>query len=220
MTELEIQANKQKFIDLCHQYIHRDGLDKMLAYLEKTDFYEAPSSTSFHLNVEGGLCQHSINVFETALAINESVAKPSIAAGVSPFDEEVSEESIAIATLFHDICKVKIYHKSLRWVKSELTGKWVNYNGYEVKDEFPLGHGEKSCLMLSWYIRLKPEEMLAIRWHMGMFDVGENSSPSRIAFYNAAEKSPLVSIVHSADFLSSKLKEKTDDARERAVQSR
>ncbi len=217
MTKQEIQENKQKFIDLCHQYIHRDGLDKILSYLEKTDFYEAPSSTSFHLNVDGGLCLHSINVFETALAINNVVAKPSIANGISPFTEEVSEESIAISTLFHDICKVKIYHKSVRWAKNDATGKWVNYNGYEVKDDFPLGHGEKSCLMLSWYMRLTPDEMLAIRWHMGMFDVGENGTPSRIAFYNAADKSPLVSIVHSADFLSSKLKEKTDDARERAV---
>ena len=63
--------------------------------------------------------------------------------------------------------------------------------------------------MLSWYMRLTPEEMLAIRWHMGMFDIGENGSSQRSAFYNATEKSPLVSIVHSADFLTSKLIEKT-----------
>lgn len=85
----------------------------------------------------------------------------------------------------------------------------MSYPGYEVKDDFPFGHGEKSCLMLNWYMRLTTDEMLAIRWHMGMFDVGENGSAQRMAFYNATDKSPLVSIVHAADFLSSKLMEKT-----------
>lgn len=217
MTPAEMQENKQKFVALCHQYIHRDGLDKMLAYLEKTDFYLAPSSTMFHLNEDGGLCLHSINVFETALQIYQSVAQPHIASGRSPFTQEISEESIAIATLFHDVCKVKIYHKAPRWTKDEF-GKWVGYEGYEVQDEFPLGHGEKSCLMLSWYMRLTPDEMLAIRWHMGMFDVGENGTTSRKSFYTATEKSPLVSVVHAADFLASKLMEKVTDARQKALE--
>ena len=162
----------------------------------------------FHLNEEGGLCQHCLNVFDTARKIYENVAQPAIESGKSPFTEEVSLESIAIATLFHDLCKVKFYHKKEKW-KKDKAGKWMSYPGYEVKDDFPFGHGEKSCLMLNWYMRLTTDEMLAIRWHMGMFDVGENGSAQRMAFYNATDKSPLVSIVHAADFLSSKLMEKT-----------
>ena len=162
----------------------------------------------FHLNEEGVLCQHSLNVFDTARKIYDSVAQPAIESGKSPFTEEVSLESIAIATLFHDLCKVKFYHKKEKW-KKDKAGKWMSYPGYEVKDDFPFGHGEKSCLMLNWYMRLTTDEMLAIRWHMGMFDVGENGSAQRMAFYNATDKSPLVSIVHAADFLSSKLMEKT-----------
>lgn len=208
MEKQQIEQNKQRYIDLCHEFIQRDGLDAMLAYLENTDFYTAPSSTKYHLNEDGGLCLHSINVFETACKLYDNVAQPAIAAGVSPFTQEVSKESIAIATLFHDLCKVKLYHKAERWKKDE-KGRWVSYPGYELKDDFPLGHGEKSCLMLSWYMRLKPEEMLAIRWHMGMFDMGENGTPQRFAFFAATEKSPLVSIVHAADFLSSNLLEKT-----------
>ena len=167
MTEQQIAANKQRFIDLCNEHIHREGLDKVLAYLEKSDFYTAPSSTRFHLNEDGGLCLHSMNVFEAACKIYNEMAKPAIVNGTSPFTEEVSMESIAIATLFHDLCKIKLYHKTERWKKDD-KNRWVSYPGYEVKDDFPLGHGEKSCLMLSWYMRLKPEEMLAIRWHMGM----------------------------------------------------
>lgn len=208
MTEQQIAANKQRFIDLCNEHIHREGLDKVLAYLEKSDFYTAPSSTRFHLNEDGGLCLHSMNVFETACKIYNEMAKPAIVNGTSPFTEEVSMESIAIATLFHDLCKIKLYHKTERWKKDD-KNRWVSYPGYEVKDDFPLGHGEKSCLMLSWYMRLKPEEMLAIRWHMGMFDMGESGTPLRMSFFSATDKSSLVSIVHAADFLTSNLWEKT-----------
>lgn len=208
MTEQQIAANKQRFIDLCNEHIHREGLDKVLAYLEKSDFYTAPSSTRFHLNEDGGLCLHSMNVFEAACKIYNEMAKPAIVNGTSPFTEEVSMESIAIATLFHDLCKIKLYHKAERWKKDD-KNRWVSYPGYEVKDDFPLGHGEKSCLMLSWYMRLKPEEMLAIRWHMGMFDMGESGTPLRMSFFSATDKSPLVSIVHAADFLTSNLWEKT-----------
>ena len=208
MTEQQIAANKQRFIDLCNEHIHREGLDKVLTYLEKSDFYTAPSSTRFHLNEDGGLCLHSMNVFEAACKIYNEMAKPAIVNGTSPFTEEVSMESIAIATLFHDLCKIKLYHKTERWKKDD-KNRWVSYPGYEVKDDFPLGHGEKSCLMLSWYMRLKPEEMLAIRWHMGMFDMGESGTPLRMSFFSATDKSPLVSIVHAADFLTSNLWEKT-----------
>ncbi len=208
MTQEEITANRERFVSLCRQHICREGLDGVLSYLDNTDFYTAPSSTQFHLNEDGGLCLHSINVFETAMKLYESVAKPAIESGSSPFSDTVSEESIAIATLFHDLCKTKLYHKAQRWKKDE-NGRWQSYDGYEIKDEFPYGHGEKSCLILSWYMRLKSEELLAIRWHMGMFDIGENGTSQRYAFRGALEKSPLVSLVHAADFLSSNLLEKT-----------
>lgn len=208
MTKEEIEANKQLFQDLCHQYIKREGLEGILKYLETSDFYEAPSSASFHLNETGGLCRHSINVFTTALKLNEHVAKTPITDGTSPFTEVPDEESIAIATLFHDICKVKLYHQVEKW-KKDANGRWMSYPGYEVKDEFPLGHGEKSCLMINWFMHLKPEEMLAIRWHMGMFDMGENGSSLRYSFRAAMDKSPLVVLVQCADMLSANLLEKT-----------
>ena len=114
MTPIEINANKQRFIDCCHQYIQRDGLDKILAYLEKSDFYEAPSSASYHLNEKGGLCKHSLNVFHTALKLRKHILEESIASGESPFTEVPSEESVAISALFHDICKVKLRRKNGR----------------------------------------------------------------------------------------------------------
>ena len=208
MTPEQITGNKATFIALCHEHIHREGLDKLLDYLETTDFYTAPSSTNYHLNEMGGLCQHSINVFRTACKVYETVIAPALEQEDTPFSEPISMESIAIATLLHDLCKTKLYHQKEKWKKDE-AGRWMSYPGYEVKDDFPFGHGEKSCLILNWFIRLKQEELLAIRWHMGMFDITEASSPSRYAFYAAMEKSPLVTLLQVADLLSSNCLEQT-----------
>ena len=207
MDKDTINNNKERFIALCKEHIQREGIDKLLAYLEKSDFFTAPSSASFHLNEAGGLCLHSINVFETAVKLYEHIALPAIQNDTSPFTEEIPMESIAIAALLHDLCKVKFYHPTQRWKKDE-QNRWVSYPGYEVKDEFPFGHGEKSCLMLGWYMRLKPEELLAIRWHMGMFDMAENGTSQRYSYYAASDKYPLVSIMQCADMLASKLLEK------------
>lgn len=208
MTPLEIEKNKERFITYCREHIHRDGLEALLAYLEKTDFYTAPSSASFHLNEDGGLCRHSINVFETAVRLNDSVILPAIKDGTSPFTEPLPVESIAIAALFHDFCKTKLYHKAERWKKDE-NGRWVSYPGYELQDEFPFGHGEKSCVIIGWFMRLRQEELLAIRWHMGMFEMTEQGSGTRYAYRAAMEKTPLVVLIQAADMLAANCMEKT-----------
>lgn len=208
MSKEEIAENKAEFQRLCREYINRDGLEELLAYLDTTDFYTAPSSTAFHLNEEGGLCKHSMNVFHTARNICESIVKPAEESGQANYDGNVSMESIAISTLFHDLCKTKLYKPTEKWKKGA-DGRWESYLGYEVQDDFPFGHGEKSCVIIGWFMRLNRDELLAIRWHMGMFDMGEQGSAQRYAFRAAIEKSPLVSIVHAADFLASNLLEKT-----------
>jgi len=209
MTDAEIKNNKAQFLSLCREYIHRDGIDGLLDYLEnKTDFFTAPSSTSFHLNEDGGLCQHSINVFRAAMTLNSGIVAPAIEAGTSAFTTPLPTESIALAALFHDVCKTKICRKAERWKKDE-NGRWVSYPGYEIQDEFPFGHGEKSCVILGWFVRLRQEELLAIRWHMGMFDMAEPGSSSRYAYRAAMERSPLVSLLQCADLIASNCLEKT-----------
>lgn len=209
MTELEIQSNKEKYMAYCRQYIKRDGIEELLSYLDgKTDFFAAPSSTKFHLNTPGGLCQHSINVFETAMKINETILRPKQEAGECLFTEPLKEESIAIAALFHDLCKCGLYHQTEKWKKDE-NNKWVSYIGYELKDEFPFGHGEKSCYIINFYLKLRKEELLAIRWHMGMYDVSENGSSGRYSFYSACDMTPLVLLLQMADMSSSHWFEET-----------
>lgn len=207
MNEQEIQANKQRYLETCRQNIHRDGLERLLSYLETTDFYIAPSSASYHLNEAGGLCKHSLNVFETACSLYESVVAPALANPATPFSENISQESIAIATLFHDLCKIKMYKPSERWAK-DVSGHWYSYPSYEFQDDFPFGHGEKSCIIVGWFIPLKQEELLAIRWHMGMFEMSEVGSSTRHAFRAAMEKTPLVALLQAADMLAANCMEK------------
>lgn len=209
MTELEIQQNKDKYMAYCRQYIKREGIEELLKYLDtKTDFFTAPSSTKFHLNTPGGLCLHSLNVFEAAMKINESLLRPKQEAGECLFSEPLKEESIAIAALFHDLCKCGLYKQTEKWKKDE-KNKWVSYIGYEVKDEFPFGHGEKSCYIINFYLKLHKDELLAVRWHMGMYDVNENGSSGRYSFYNACDMSPLVILLQMADMSCSHWFEET-----------
>lgn len=208
MSPETIQENKQAFIDTCRQYIRREGVDELLSYLETTDFFTAPSSVAFHLNEDGGLCRHSLNVFHAALRLNTTFLLPAIEAGEAPFNAPIPEESIAIAALFHDLCKTKLYRKAERWRKDE-NNRWVSYPGYEVHDEFPFGHGEKSCIIIGWFMRLKQEELLAIRWHMGMFEMTENGSSTRYAYRAAMEKCPLVTLLQIADLTAANFLEKT-----------
>ncbi|HRF85472.1 MAG TPA: HD domain-containing protein [Alloprevotella sp.] len=208
MNANKIKENKEKFLFYCRENIHREGLSDLLDYLDSTDFYTAPSSASFHLNEDGGLCLHSINVFETAKTLYENLLLPKLKNGETNFSEEISMESIAVSSLFHDVCKTKLYHKTEKW-KKDKNGRWMTYPGYEIVDEFPFGHGEKSCLILSWFIRLKQEELLAIRWHMGMFEMTEQGSGTRFSYRAAMEKSPLVTLLQSADMLAANTLEKT-----------
>ncbi len=103
-----------------------------------------------------------------------------------------------------------MYHETEKWTKDE-NGRWCTYKGYEIKDDFPFGHGEKSCYRIQKFMELTREELLAVRWHMGPFEMGEPGSSTRLSFRNAVETSPLVSIIHAADFLASNVMEVTYD---------
>ncbi len=211
MTPQEIEQNKQQFIALCHEHIDREGLNDLLAYMESHDFFTAPSSTRFHLNEPGGLCKHSLNVFEMAKGIYEHIIGPKIQAGESIFKKEVSLESIAVVSLFHDLCKMDFYRETEKFRK-DANGRWEKYQAFEVNDIFPFGHGEKSCLFLNKYIHMTKEELLAVRWHMGMFEMTDYGTSTRPAFYAAMEVSPLVSIIQCADMLSANTLEATTKA--------
>ena len=142
--------HKQRFIDIFTKSITRPGADKLLDYLEnKCDFFTAPASTRFHCAYEGGLCEHSLNVYDCLKSYLETDRAK------ETFGLEFSEESIAIAALLHDVCKIDTYKVSMRNVKDDKTGVWSKVPYYEYNDTLPYGHGEKSVYIVSGFMRLK-----------------------------------------------------------------
>lgn len=176
-----------KFHELVNSCIHRDGIAELMAWLEGTDFFEAPASTKYHGAEAGGLCKHSLNVYEA----------------MRKLFPDVNEESAAICALFHDVCKTNYYKVSTRNVKNDVTGQWEKVPFYQVADQFPFGHGEKSVYLIERYMRLTTEEAIAIRWHMGGFD--EAVRGGSYAISNAYNNYPLAVKLHLADMYASYL---------------
>lgn len=174
---------KEKFIKLYKQKIQREGADKLLEWLCKTDFFVAPASTRFHGSEEGGLLKHSLNVYEMLSS--------------SEFLQDINPESIAITSLLHDLCKVNFYKTEMRNYKNEETGKWEKVPYYTIDDQMPYGHGEKSVYIVSGFIKLTREESMAINWHMGGFD--DRVKGGSYALGGAFEKYPLALELHIAD---------------------
>ena len=185
-----MMTNKERFIDIFKSKIKREGADKLLAYLcsEGSDFFTAPASTRFHGNYEGGLCEHTLNVYDCLCDI---LSRPRVR---EQYGIEYSEESIAIAALLHDICKVNFYSVSFRNVKNE-EGRWESVPFYTIDDNLPYGHGEKSVYIASGYMRLTRDEAFAIRYHMGFSADKENHGNVG----KAMEMFPLAFFLNCAD---------------------
>ena len=188
---------KQKFIEYYQANIHREGADRLLEWLQTTDFFTAPASTRYHCACPSGLVQHSVNVYEVMMEKH--------------FDPETdSAESFALCALLHDVCKAQFYKISTRNVKNEKTGQWEKVPYYTIEDAFPYGHGEKSVFLIERFVRLKPAEATAIRWHMGGFDDAARGGNFSISV--AYDKYPIAIKLHLADLEATYLREKETSA--------
>ena len=181
---------KEKFIDLYNRYITREGAKDLLAYLmgPNSDFFTAPASTRYHSAYEGGLVEHSINVYE---CLKDYLERNRVK---NEYGLSYSDESIAIVALLHDLCKVNVYKVSTRNVKDPVTGQWRATPYYEYDDKLPYGHGEKSVYIISGYMKLSREEAFAIRYHMGF---SNEDDPRNVG--NTFEQFPLALAVSIAD---------------------
>lgn len=195
--------SKERFYDLLSE-TRRKGIDFVIWGLEDIGFCEAPASSKFHLAKKGGLLEHSLNVYEAACFIRDQVIrrKPEM-------EELLPMDSVVLSTLLHDVCKSDIYKEGIARRKNA-NGFWENYVGYNVDygAGLPLGHGEKSVIiLLSWGLELKPEEMLAIRWHMAAWDMPFQNAEYKESFNAAKAKTPLVSLIQAADAIATGLLE-------------
>ena len=188
------QEQHDLFINLLRA-TNRDGIENVIAWLEKSDFFTAPASTRFHGAYEGGLLEHSLNVHKAFENILQGVL----------FDFSIDKSSVTIAALLHDICKANTYKVAKRWRKDK-QNQWEQYDTYEFDETEPMGHGEKSVMMAEQYICLTPAERYAIRWHMGFTEPKENWNTMTAAI----RKYPVILAVSEADLESTYLLEEDE----------
>ena len=175
---------KEEFLTLLRS-TEREGIEDLIEALEEMGFFTAPASANHHLNVEGGLLEHSLNVYECLTQIVPRLHEK--------YGFTFPDESLAIAALLHDLCKVNCYRESQRNVKGP-DGKWTAVPYYEFDDQLPYGHGEKSVYIATGFMRLERHEAFAIRYHMG-FSVEGDARNVGAAF----EKFPLAMALFIAD---------------------
>ncbi len=172
--EKDISALKEEFVTIYRENIKRDGADKLLDYMlsDHSDFFTAPASTRFHGAHAGGLLEHSLNVYH---CLKDYLSRPR---AKELYRMDYSEESIALCSLLHDICKMNFYKVDYRNAKNE-AGVWEKVPYYTIEDNLPYGHGEKSVYIISGYMRLAREEAFAIRYHMGFSGVEDKNNVGR-----------------------------------------
>lgn len=181
--------NKEKFLEIYNKYIKREGSDALLNYLlsDNCDFFTAPASTRFHLSCEEGLLIHSLNVYDCLKNyLDRDYAK-------EKFKLNYSDDTIAIVSLLHDLCKINCYKKGFRNVKDD-NGTWIKVPTYEFEDSLPYGHGEKSVYIITGFMKLTREEAFAIRYHMGFSGTEDIRNVS-----SAFESYPLAFALSTAD---------------------
>ena len=182
-------TKKEEFINLYQTNITREGGDKLLEYLDspQSDFFTAPASTRFHGAFEGGLLEHSLNVYH---CLCDYLSRDRVK---NTYKLCYPDESVAICALLHDLCKVNCYVKGTR-NKKDKHGVWQTVPTFEYADDMPYGHGEKSVYIISGFMRLTREEAFAIRYHMGFSGNEDKNSVGR-----ALEMFPLALAVNVAD---------------------
>lgn len=173
---------KQEFLRLVALEIQREGVTDLTKWLEGTDFFTAPASTKYHGAFEGGLVMHSLNVYSQLRRLCQW------------FECDASRESIAIVSLFHDLCKIGCYKTEMRWRKNA-NDKWEQYPVYTFNEDFAYGgHGSKSVYLVQSFMKLTPEEASAINCHMGQWDATTYSNPTEVYCRNK-----LAWLLHVAD---------------------
>lgn len=192
-----MQDKKEEFLTIFDEQIHRQGAADLKNYLLRSDFFTAPASTRYHCAYEGGLCEHSINVYRRLLA-NVKMQF------CEEWESKVSHESVAVCGLLHDLCKIDFYKLDYRNVKEN--GEWQRKPYFTREEALPFGHGEKSVYIAGSFIKLTREEAMAINWHMGGFDTRVRGGDYSVS--DAYRMFPLAVLLHAADLEATYIDEK------------
>lgn len=182
-SRIDVQTRRiEDFTSIMEPALHLFPAD-IVDDLNSCGFFTSPASTKYHGSYEGGLFEHSQHVTQILVTLTNMNGL----AWNRP-------ESPYIVGMFHDLCKIDNYRHT-----REGNDEW-EYN----PDTLLKGHGEKSVMMLSRYLKLTMEEVLCIRYHMGAFvDQKEWSDYTR-----AVQQYDTVLWTHHADMIATHIIEK------------
>ena len=182
---------------------NREGMGELIDYMEVNGFFDAPCSTQHHLSTEGGLAEHSLNVYATAIDLYQDLAY------------NLPEESIVICSLLHDIGKMGQFGKP-NYVPNMLKGRATKANPnpepyqstakpYISNPELLyVDHEVRALAIISRFIDLTEEEQQAILWHNGLY--------GPFKYEIQGKETPLYMILHWADMWASRVIEREEDA--------
>lgn len=189
-----VEQLRKEFETLVHDNITREGVDNLLNYLNTSDFYRSPASTKYHGSYAGGLVEHSINVYYSLIdELTFILGKE--------WEKRYSKETVAIVSLFHDICKIGRYKPGKRNVKDPVTGQWHEEPTYFYNEDYvTMGHGSLSVCRIMQFMQLTEVEAGAIYWHMGAYDIGNYNTIGDLS--NHYTNNILAFALHRADMMA------------------
>lgn len=204
LSKEQIAKNKEEFISLINSINREFDKEKLINWLEnKSDFFTAPASTKYHCGYEGGLCEHSLNVYYALRNLNYSYM-PELTATSEEVEQGIhkykyDEDTLKIVGLLHDISKANYYEIFNRNVKDN-NGNWQQVQDYRIKeDRFIYGNDEQNTeFMVSTFIPLTVDERVALLHKSGgkAFDSNQENIPTIFSKYK------LAALLHCADMLS------------------
>lgn len=215
LSKEKIEENKNRYIQLIKSItLEGSNIQGFLDWLEKSDFFTAPASAKYHCNHTGGLCEHSLNVYDNLIKlVNDFASRCEYHEsdnGMSASKEIVpnySADSLKLVALLHDISKTNFYEQFDRNVKND-AGEWIKTKEYRTKDahdRFIYGnHEQNSEFMAHSFFPLSVEESAAILHHHG--GLSWDSAKDDIA--DVYERFPLALLLHTADMFATFIDER------------
>lgn len=197
MKLIDIKKNKQEYIKRFNEILgHREGSKELLNYLSsRTDFFTSPASASDFLAVYGGLCQYALllhdelnrmfsaGVFAQTFNLKDTQGKPLVTkemigavALLAPLDNMLLYTTEQKNRKSYDPEVVARLQQQGETVRVDGNGKfvWESYTAYTYDDSMPIGEGIRAISFIQPFMRLKKEEMLAIRWAKGSASSGHD----------------------------------------------
>lgn len=172
--------------------VNREGINDLIEWLDKTGFYDAPASGSYHLAKEGGLVEHSLNVTNLAVDLNKHMGEP------------VEKESVIIAAALHDLGKHQYYGKDYYKENILKSGNRSSAKPWaRNRDLINVPHEIISIQIASRFIDLTEEETWAILHHNGLY--------GDLKYNLMGKESKLQMIVHFADMWASRVIEEVEE---------